>query len=276
MFLYILVLMTVLFGVYFFLVGLCFGSFALATAWRIKKKKTFGGKARSVCEHCKHSLAAKDLIPVFSWLWLKGKCRYCKISLSSRLPLAELFGGVVYASSYLFWPEPLSGWLHIARFFVWSMALILLLILFFYDIQWYILPNKVVHPLWVVSGLDFLLRFLQTPTPKTIIMGCASVLVGAGIFWLIYTLSKGAWIGYGDVRLGLAIGLLLGTPVLSALAIFVASIVGVVFALPGLLTRKRSLASRLPFGPLLIIGLIVARLFGQKVIDWYSAQLLIM
>lgn len=268
--------MKALLTVYAFLIGLCFGSFALATAWRLKKKKHFGGKQRSICEHCKHTLAAKDLVPLLSWLWLKGKCRYCHKKISVGLPLAELAGGLAFALSYLFWPDSLSGWLHGARFALWCIGLVLLLILFFYDLQWYKLPNKVIYPLWYISAADFALRFAEKPTLHTIILGCLAILVGAGLFWIFYVVSKGKWIGFGDVRLGFAIGLLLGTPLLAAIAIFTASIIGVAVTLPSLAIKKRTLTSRIPFGPLLILGLILARLFGQKTIDWYTAHLLLM
>ncbi len=269
-------LMHILISVYFFIIGLCFGSFAMATAWRLKKNKPFGGTQRSVCEYCKHKLAGKDLVPLFSWLSLRGTCRYCHKKISIGLPLAELAGGLVFALSYLCWPDGFVGWLQIARFALWSLSLILLLILFFYDLQWYILPNKVIYPLWYLSATDFALRFMQKPSLHTLLLGLGAVVVGSGLFWLFYTVSKGTWIGYGDVRLGIAIGLLIGTPVMAAIVIFAASLIGVAVALPGLLSRKRSLTSRLPFGPLLIIGLILVRLFGQKVIDWYTVHLLLM
>ncbi len=266
--------MRLLFSVYFFIVGLCFGSFALATAWRIKKKKAFGGKARSECEHCHHKLATIDLVPLFSWLSLGGKCRYCHKKLPVLMPLAELTGGLFLAASYLFWPARLVGFNAIASFAAWCVGLLLLLILLFYDLQWSILPNKVMYPLWAASAISFLLRFIQKPSLHTVLLGIAAVAIGAGVFWLFYVASKGAWIGYGDVRLGLAIGLLVGTPLLAALVIFTASVLGILVALPSLLTKTRTLNSKIPFGPLLIVALVIVRLFGQKTIDWYSAHLL--
>ena len=270
---FILVLMRVLLSIYFFVIGLCFGSFALATAWRIKKKKGFG-RERSECEKCHHALAGKDLVPLFSWLSLRGRCRYCHKKLSGWLPIAELAGAVAFAGSYMAWQAPLHGFLTIARFVVWCMALVLLLILFFYDLQWYILPNKIVHPLWVISLFDFVLRFAQRPRLATLLYGMLAIIVGAGLFLLFYVVSKGTWIGFGDVRLGVAIGLLAGTPIMAAMVIFAASVIGVLVALPSLVTHQRKLSSKLPFGPLLILALVLVQLFGQKTLDWYSAHLL--
>lgn len=263
-----------LLSLYAFVIGLCFGSFALATAWRLKKKKRFTGRERSVCEHCGHVLQPQDLIPLVSWLSLGGKCRYCQKKLSWLLPFAELLGGGFFALSYMFWPDTTKGFLGVALFVLWLIGLVLLLVLFLYDAQWYLLPNKVMYPLWVVSGASFAVRFAQVPNLHTVVLGLMAVAVGAGFFWLMHTVSKGRWIGFGDVRLGLAIGLFVGTPLLAALVIFLASVIGVIVAMPGLIARSRKLTSKLPFGPLLIIALVLVRLFGQKVIDWYAAQFL--
>ena len=261
--------------VYFFVLGMCFGSFALATVWRIHKKKDFL-KDRSRCEHCKHVLAPKDLIPLFSWVYLHGKCSYCKKPLSRLMPLAELFAGVVFASSYAMWPESFGSVLGVIRFAVWCAALVLLLILFFYDLQWYLLPNKVIYPLWAIAGLDFILRFIQTPNFRTLAYGAISVLVSAGLFFVFYFVSKGTWIGFGDVRLGLAIGLLLGQPWLAGMALFLSSIIGVIAVIPGVIKHKTTLKSKIPYGPLLIIALIVVRLVGARFVDWYSVHILLL
>jgi len=265
--------MRTLIGIYFFLIGLCFGSFALATAWRIKKKKDFT-RERSECEYCHHTLSARDLIPLYSWLSLGGKCRYCRKKLSRLMPLAELTGGIFLVASYLFWPVQLVGFNAVASFVVWCLGLILLLILFFYDLQWFLLPNKVMHPLWAVASVSFLLRFLKQPTLHTLLLGIGAVAIAAGLFLAIWLVSKGSWIGFGDVRLGLAIGLFVGTPLLATLVIFAASVIGVIFALPLLVTRNKKLNSKLPFGPLLILALVLVQLFGQRAADWYAVHLL--
>lgn len=268
-------MIQIMVAVFLFIIGLCFGSFALATAWRIKKKKDFV-RDTSECEHCHHKLVAKDLVPLLSWLSLRGKCRYCHIKISGLLPVAELTGAAVFTMSYLYWPVNLTGALVTARFFVWCAVLVLLLILFFYDLQWFILPNKIVYPLWALALLDFTLRFIQLSNWTTILSGLLSIFVAAGIFWLFWVVSKGTWIGYGDVRLGLAIGLLVGSPIMAGLVLFMASVAGILFALPSLVIGSRKLTSKVPFGPLLIIGLIMTTLFGQGLIDWYMHSILLL
>ena len=258
-----------------FIFGLAFGSFALATAWRIRKKKNFTTDT-SECEHCRHKLAAKDLVPLVSWLLLRGRCRYCNKKISRLLPVAELTGALFFLASFAFWPDTLDTSLGYVRAALWACALVLLLILFFYDLQWYLLPNKLMYPLWGVALLDALLRFAQSPTKAAAVATVSAVAIAAGLFYVFYEVSKGAWIGFGDVRLGVAIGLLLGSPWLAGLALFTASLVGILASLPGMLLKKKSLKSKVPFGPLLIIGLIIARLWGADIIDWYTANILLL
>lgn len=147
-------------ALFMFGIGTCFGSFALATAWRLRKKRDFV-KDTSECEKCGHKLAAKDLVPLFSWLLLKGRCRYCKKPTSKLLPLAEVFGGLVFVASYAYWPQAFTGVSSILQFTVWLCACVLLLILFFYDLQWYLLPNKVMYPLWGVSVIYAVLSLIN-------------------------------------------------------------------------------------------------------------------
>ena len=261
--------------IYFFILGLCFGSFALATAWRIHKRKNFV-RDRSKCENCKHVLAPLDLIPVVSWLMLKGKCRYCKKPLSGMMPLAELFAGAVFAATFAYWPDGFHGPLNLLRFTVWCTALVLLLVLFFYDLQWLLLPNKLMYPLWAVAAADFVLRFVQAPSWHTLTFGIMSVAVSAGVFYMFFVVSHEQWIGFGDVRLGLAIGLLLGHPLLAGLTLFFSSIVGVLAVIPSVIKHKTTLKSKIPYGPLLIFALIVVRLFGSRFIDWYTVHILLL
>ncbi len=267
--------MTTFITIYFFIIGLCFGSFALATAWRIKKNKDFV-KQRSECENCHHKLSASDLVPLFSWIFMRGKCRYCGNKLSALLPLAELTGGIFFGLSFFAWPYALNGVLAITGFVLWCVSLVLLLILFFYDLQWTILPNKVMYPLWAVSLIYALTNFAGHASWMFIVNILGAIAVSFGIFYVFFTVSKGTWIGYGDVRLGIAIGLLVSTPAKSAIVLFIASVVGILFSLPGLVTGSRKLASKIPFGPLLIIGLVFTMLYGQQLIDWYMHSILLL
>lgn len=250
--------------------GLCFGSFVNALVWRLHEKKNWV-KARSQCSHCGHKLAAKDLIPLVSWLLLRGKCRYCGRPIADS-PLVELAAALIFIASYHFWPADLAKTGNLILLIAWLASSVGLLALLVYDLKWMRLPNNLVYStaLVAVSGqLIYLLGFAPDKL-NVAVNWLLSVLVASGIFWLLFMLSNGKWIGYGDVRLGLITGTLLQSPGKSFLMIFLASVLGSLFVLPSLLSGKRGLGTKLPFGPFLIAAAAVCLLFGSSLINWYS------
>lgn len=274
-----------------FLLGLCAGSFVNALVWRVnqtskikhqksKSEKTIDSKlpttnysilnGRSVCPNCRHNLAAKDLVPLFSWLSLRGRCRYCKKPISTQYPIVELAGGLIFAASYLLWPVDIIGLAGSLLYCSWLLTSVGLLALLVYDYRWMLLPNRIIYPTLAVAVFGRLTYILiEGPTPEAVANWVLSVAIASGIFWLIFYLSKGKWIGYGDVRLGLITGTVLAKPSLSLLMIFVASVLGTLFVAPSLLSGNRKTTSQIPFGPFLIAGTFLALIFGQAIIDWY-------
>jgi prepilin signal peptidase PulO-like enzyme (type II secretory pathway) len=254
----------------FFVLGAALGSFSLVLAWRMHDKKDWV-RGRSACEACGHVLSASDMVPVISWLVLRGKCRYCKKPFPKELLFAELLLGIILVLSWVFWPFVLDTVSGIVLFGVWILANIVLSALFWYDLRWYILPNKLIYTLLPLSILYTAVRGFAAGYSfnNAVLMPILSVVFLSGLFFVLYALSKGRWIGFGDVRLGYSLGLLIGTPVLSWLMLFIASILGIIIALPSLAKGKRKLTSKIPFGPLLIIASILVVLFGQKIADFY-------
>lgn len=264
-----------------FLLGLCLGSFINAFVWRFheqtKSKKTKKElsilRGRSMCVHCKHRLAAIDLIPLFSWMGLRGKCRYCEKPISWQYPLVELMTALIFIVSYAVWPYgfELAG---MVQFGFWLVTLIFFMILAVYDLKWMLLPNTIVYPL---IGLSLVGVFTQA-----IIQSDWSVIFGAfwgalclfGLFWFLFQLSNGKWIGGGDVKLSAALGLIVGGPVEAMLVIFLASLMGMFVSVPLMVRGKKSMTSKVPFGPFLLAGTIVVVLFGERMIDWYTKTLL--
>lgn len=263
-------------AVYLFVLGLCLGSFVLAMVDRMKRGDDWV-RGRSQCESCKHTLGIVDLIPLFSWMSTKGRCRYCKERLSWIYPLAELAVGVLFTLSFLVWPNELNSATNIIQFTVWLAAAVLMAGLFIFDMRWFLLPNKLVYPLIGLGAVFYGLGIEQLNWDAVVQLG-AALLVGAGIFFLLLVASKGAWIGDGDVRFGVAIALFSGTWILSWLTILVASVLGLLVALVGITLNKGKLnmKSRLPFGPMLIAGLFIVVLFGQAIVDWYTETILLL
>lgn len=269
------------------ILGLCFGSFVNATAWRLheqslpKKKRVASDKAlsiskgRSMCTHCKHELGVWDLIPLFSWLFLRGKCRYCGHKIDDN-PLVELIVPVLFVVSYLFWPVPFDA-AGVVSFVVWLLALIGLSILVVYDIRWMLLPDRVVLPLSLlgVAGVVANAVLSTASSAGGILAGSLeSIAIAGGLFFVLFQVSKGKWIGGGDVKLGFVIGLLLMEPGKSVVMLFMASFIGTLIVAPLLVVKKLTRRSHVPFGPFLILGTIVAQLFGASLLHWYTAMLL--
>lgn len=264
------------------ILGLCAGSFVNALVWRLHQqtKKTKDHKlsilfGRSVCPNCDHTLAWYDLIPVFSWLLLKGRCRYCKKPISAQYPAVETGMAIVFVASYIFWPETISQngqWL---LFGTWLLSSVGLLALAVYDLRWMLLPNKIVYPTLFVAAAGRSAYILVYSDNKwhDIYLWAISLLIASGVFWLLFTISKGKWIGYGDVRLGLITGTLLADPYKALLMLFFASVLGSLTVLPGLVKRQKTLSSRLPYGPFLIMATGIVVLFGDSLINWYKGLL---
>jgi prepilin signal peptidase PulO-like enzyme (type II secretory pathway) len=270
----------------FLVLGLCAGSFVNALVWRLheqakpKKKRAASdhdlsvSRGRSMCPNCKHQLAAHDLIPVISWLSLKGKCRYCKKPISWQYPLVELLTSGLFVWSYLAWPLGfgVEGSLQLGFWLVFMTGFMALAI---YDLRWMLLPDKIVYPLTALAGLLVLAQvFIFGGGLELLLNVAASVAIAGGIFYALFQISKGTWIGGGDVKLGLLIGLILGRPALSMGMLFLASVLGCLYALPLLNNKKLQKTSRIPFGPFLMLATIVLMIYGPSILVWYRSLLI--
>lgn len=230
---------------------------------------------RSMCVHCKHTLVWYDLVPLLSWLALRGKCRYCKKPISYQYPLVELISATVFVSSYIFWPITVhigGQWLLLGT---WLTCAVGLLALAIYDLRWMILPNKIIYPTLaaaVAGRIAYIAAFGDRPL-HLVLLWISSVIIASGVFFVLFMVSNGKWIGYGDVRLGLITGTLLADPQKALAMIFIASLLGSLIALPALKTGKKTLASKLPYGPFLILATAVMVVFGGHLLNWYKGLL---
>lgn len=256
--------------------GLCFGSFINALVWRTRqneknKKKISILNDRSMCPDCRHKLGPIDLVPVLSWIWLRGRCRYCGKQISIQYPLVELAMTAVFLISYIFWPAPVSGG-QIILLVTWLAVSVGLMALLVYDLRWMLLPNKILYPtlLLAVAGQIIYLASSEAHKGRFIINWALSLLVASGVFWVLFWISKGKWIGFGDVRLGLITGTLLQTPGKSILMIFLASLAGATVSVILIAVGKSKMSAKIPYGPFLISATFICLLFGQNILDWYK------
>lgn len=277
--------------VYIFLgaFGLCLGSFVNALVWRLRQKELVsegkGNKklvkqlskpnSRSMCPNCHHKLGVADLIPVVSWVMLGGKCRYCKKPISWQYPVVELATAVLFVFSCIYWPILISG-AGVIVFGLWLIVLTGLVALAVYDIKYMILPNSIiVFSLVVAVIMQVFWQALSVNIAHQVLMTIIAALLGSGLFYAIFQLSDGKWIGGGDVKLAVLLGVLVADPAKMLLVIFLASLGGTLFALPMLAAGKSRKKLLIPFGPFLIFATYITVLFGTEIISWYQLTFLV-
>lgn len=263
--------------------GLIFGSFIDALVWRIheqsqiskKKKATVPREltmlhGRSMCPNCRHTLAPMDLIPVLSWVMLRGKCRYCKKSIPWQIPVIELTTAALFVLSYLWWPVSMHG-LGLMQFCFWLAFLVGFVALTVYDLKWYILPDRIVYPLIGLAILEAVISLAFFHSGWLSALGSVwGVLIASGIFYVLYQVSDGAWIGGGDVKLGVVLGIFLGGPLMSFMLLFLASVLGTLVSIPLLAVGRAKRSTLIPFGPFLIIATVILELFGSHFVVWLT------
>lgn len=278
------------------LLGSALGSFAGAQVWRLRaaqlvddeeagekinKKELqslrplLGKKLkedRSRCLSCRHVLAWYDLVPLASWLVLRGRCRYCKKPIGwTEIALEVVLGGL-FVLSLLLWPASFTDPLEVVKLVIWLAALVALAINFVYDMRWLLL----------VSGLNWLLIALGAVFAGISLFqaeggllaqvwslaGAGAILGGLyGVLWLV---SRGRLVGEGDIYLGTGLALFLGDWRLAFVALFAANLIGTLIVLPLFVSGKLKRGSHVPFGPLLILGGLVAWFAGPAIVSWYQ------
>ena len=262
--------MEILVYIFVFFFGLTVGSFLNCVIYRLEEGKSFL-KGRSFCPHCKHQLSWQDLIPLLSFLILKGKCRYCKKPISWQYPLVELATAIVFLSIFQLTID--NQQLVIPSIFNFCYLLIVacfLIIIFVYDLKHYIIPDKIIYPAIMVSGIWYFVSgiFLNLYTKYEILNTIYSVFGAAVFFLLIVLVSRGKWMGAGDIKLAFLMGLFLSFPKILA-ALFLAFLVGAIIGVGLILGGKKTLKSEVPFGPFLVTGTFIALFWGENIIKWY-------
>jgi len=281
------------------LLGLVLGSFAGATVWRLRARQLVADKKagytvdhseytqlkklthqklskdRSRCLNCSYTLQWHDLIPVLSWLTIGGRCRKCRHPIGRMEPLIEIGVALFFVASYALWPYPLTDAAAIAGLIIWLVAGIGLAIMFAYDSKWYLLPDSInfaVIVLGLVSASIVIASSDTTVDAALNVVGSVAVL--SGIYLVLHLISKGRWVEFGDVKLGLGLGLLLANWQLAVIGLFFANLIGFLIVVPLLLAGKLKRNAQVPFGPLLIAGVVLAQFIGLGIAEFYTLSLM--
>jgi len=199
-----------------------------------------------------------DLIPVFSFLFLRGRCRYCKEPISWQYPLVELATGLLFVLTLT---KLSNATMVVMPGFYYFAVICFLIIVFVYDLKHYLIPDTVVY-----SAIA--LTFLYLICCRWDIEHIWAALGLAGFFLVIVLISREKWMGWGDVKLGFLIGLVLGWPA-TLLAVFLATSLGAIIGVGLILAGKKKMKSEVPFGPFLVAGTLTVLFFGEKIMNWY-------
>lgn len=232
------------------LTGATAGSFLYTVVRRSKQNKSWV-RGRSKCDKCQKILGARELIPIFSFLFLRGHCRRCRKKISAHHFTAELSLASLFALAVLFPVE--VGSQHV----LWTLAIfIVLFLLWLFDVYIGVVPDIISGPAiigivtyHVVNGADILG------------LVCAA-LVGGAVFLLQYLISRGRWVGAGDIRLGVLAGIIVGWPHIVTV-LFIAYVGGAIVALVLLATKRIALKDRVPMGAFLLPAILLVMWFGE-------------
>lgn len=261
-----LIMMNVYYSIIIFVFGLVIGSFLNVLVYRIPLGLDFKS-GKSFCPTCKHELKWYDLFPLFSWLFLRGKCRYCKAKISARYPIGETVAGVAFVLSFIF-GTGCQFRLSLLGYFAICSALI---VLFQIDWKHMFIPDS----MWITILIGGVILYIDTLIEngwdkKELISRIIGALAVSVVFYLIDYLKPDS-IGGGDIKLMFAAGFALGW-VKTLFSVMVAGFVGTVFLIVTNSLKKENMKKQIPFGPHLAVGIFVAMLFGDLLINWYIGK----
>lgn len=243
-----------------FLFGLCVGSFLNVLIDRLPAGESVLW-GRSLCDHCKKPLRWFELIPVVSFFLQAGRCRRCHKELSRQYPLVELATAIGFVWIAGVVATPWSNWTHWAYWVIFSS----LLVIFVSDLKYQIIPDSM-----VVTGIVGAIGTVGGTggIGENILVGLGA----AGFFFLLFVVTAGRGMGLGDVKLAFLLGLLLGYPMI-IVGLYAAFLTGAATGVILMVIGKKTLKSTIAFGPFLIIGIVIALAWGERIMKLWGSLL---
>jgi leader peptidase (prepilin peptidase)/N-methyltransferase len=249
--------MEIILIVFFWLLGIAIGSFLNVCIDRLPAGKSLASPP-SACDACGRRLSWLDLFPVFSYIFLGGKCRYCGARIPIRVFWVELGTGILFG--FLIWYYGLKPELAVSLFY--GCILIVLAVI---DLEQKLILNKVVYPTAIIAIIINI--FLPDFGLKNFLFGLLGGAIGFFIL-LIPALIYSKGMGWGDVKMAGLIGLMVGYPRIFV-AVLGSVILGGLVAIFLLITKKKGRKEGIPFGPFLSLAAMVALVWGQPILNWY-------
>ncbi len=288
-----------------FILGLCLGSLTKLMADRSLTKQSFWG--RSYCVGCKKQLKWYDLFPLFSYLFLRGKCRYCGFKLSIEYPLIEFLMGLLIAGVFVkFLPSDILTTVYPYEDYIvlglnslfYTVTVVTLTAVFLTDMKTGYIPDRITYPsIWTL----FILLLATTATKiyflyasfnssslgeyllpphsnyfydislriaEPLYYGCLMAFLIGLFFYILIVLTKGKGMGGGDLKLGVFLGLAFGFPY-SLVVLMLSFLLGALFGLGLIILRLKKFGQTIPFGPFLSLAGIITLFWGDKILAWY-------
>lgn len=254
-----------MYNIYLFIIGSAIGSFLNVLIDRLSNGESINGRSR--CDYCHHKLSWLDLIPIVSFVLLKGKCRYCHKKLSLQYPLVEILTGITYVFVFnLKFPtfhDYLIFNIQFIKFLVVLGISSCLIVIFFSDMKYQLISDYMLFALFIFS-VSY--QILNIHTVEQWVFFIVSGLIVTLPIFLIYFFSKERAMGLGDVFLSVIIGFLLGWKE-GLVALYISFITGAIFGIILLILRKKKIKSKIAFGPFIVIGTVMMFFYGEKILQ---------
>jgi leader peptidase (prepilin peptidase)/N-methyltransferase len=274
--------MTLILATLVFLLGTAIGSFLSVVIHRMRENKKGIFLSRSVCPHCNTKLKNRHLIPVISFLFLKGKCAYCKKTISKSYILIELITGFLFLltfSKFNFLITESSNinyflinysidWFIFEKFLIYTVLFSFLIAILFYDTLYQEIPDQFSLPAISIAIVNSILT--GTPTITDMIIGA---IVFFAFFGIQIILSKGQWVGGGDLRMGILIGALFGVK-FGFMSLMLAYLIGAFISVILIILGKAGAKTKIAFAPFLISGILLTIFLGPEIYNLYLDKIL--
>lgn len=248
-----------------FTFGIIIGSFLNVCIYRIPREESIVFTS-SHCTFCSHPLKWYDLIPILSFLSLRGKCRYCRGAISPQYPIVELLNGILYLLNFYHYGLSVG-------FIFYSLLISLLIVISFVDYFEQIIPDGLVLIILLSAFIYRLSIYFTYRTPIEFLDSTLGFVSGGLLFLLITMVSNGG-MGGGDIKLIAVLGFILGLKK-TLLCILLSFLIGAIISMFLLISGKKERKDAIPFGPFINISFLITMLYGEGIINWYISRFLV-
>lgn len=247
--------MTLLILIY----GLLIGSFLNVCIYRIPKEESIAFPS-SHCPNCSHKLKWYDNIPLFSYLILRGECRYCSAKISPQYPVVEALNAIIYIILFFSFTSFID-------FIFYALISSVLIVITFVDLKEMIIPDIFIVIILILSVLHKVLNYFIYGISPQLLNSLGGLLIAGGLFLAIVILSRGG-MGGGDVTLIGALGFVVGIKNI-LLTIFLSFILGAIISIALLATKIKTRKDPIPFGPFIVLAFFIVLLYGEDLVNIY-------